>query len=321
MKRREFVGGVAGAILCGPARGQTDAKVHRIGVLAQNEQAFPIIRTVVIPELAKLGFVDGANLQVEYRAAVDELPRLAREMVDRSPDVIFAIASLATRAVQQASTTVPVVFFGGQDAIQEGLAESLSRPGRNITGVVILGASLEAKRLQLLRDGLPATKRVAVLLYSKSPIRAEAEREVRRAAEEIGLDLLVLDAAGPADYGVAFEAMKRAGAEAALIGANASFFADQHILIDLARQARLPTVCEWAEMARQGCMIGYGPDRGRLYRVAAGKLAQVLRGESPATIPVERPALFEFAVNLQTARALGVDVSPALIARADEVIE
>jgi putative tryptophan/tyrosine transport system substrate-binding protein len=187
--------------------------------------------------------------------------------------------------------------------------------------VVILGASLEAKRLQLLRDAVPATKRIAVLLYSKAPIRTEAEREVRRAAHEIGVDVLVFDAAGPPDYPAAFEAMKRGGAEGLVIGANASFFADQHLLFDLARQARLPTVCEWAEMARQGCMIGYGPDRVRLYRIAAGKLAEVLRGASPATIPVERPALFEFAVNLQTARTLGLDLAPAFVARADEVIE
>ena len=321
MRRRQVLGLIAGAILCSPSRAQTVVKLRRIGVLAQSEQGLRTIRSVVIPELARLGFREGVNLEVEYRVGVDELPRLAREMVDWQPDVIFAIASLATRAVQQASSTVPVVFFGGQDAIQEGLADSLSRPGRNITGVVILGASLEAKRLQLLRDALPATKRVAALLYSKAPFRSEAEREVRRAADEMGIDLLVIDAAGPADYVAAFDAMKRASVEALLIGANASFFADQHMLIDLARQARLATVCEWAEMARQGCMIGYGPDRLRLYQIAAGKLAQVLRGESPATIPIERPALFEFAVNLRTARDLGVDVGPSFVARADEVIE
>jgi putative ABC transport system substrate-binding protein len=321
VRHRKFLGALVIAALCSPAHGQTSGKVYRVGVLAQIQGHNRTIREVLIPELARLGFVEGANLAFDYRAGVDELPRVARDLAGGSPDAILAIASLATRAAQQASSKIPIVFFGGQDAIQEGFAESLSRPGGNITGVVILGASLEAKRLQLLHDALPTAKRIAVLLYSKSPTRAEAEREVRFAAQNMGVDLLVLDAVGPAEYGAAFEAMKRGGAEALLIGANASFFADQDLLIGFAQEARLPTVCEWAEMARQGCTIGYGPDRVKLYQIAAGKLAQVLRGDPPATIPIETPAVFEFAVNLRAARGLGIELPPSLVARADEVIE
>jgi putative ABC transport system substrate-binding protein len=322
MRRRAFLGLLGSAAFASLASGQETGRVYRIGVLAQVERAFETIRAIVLPELARHGFVEGVNLSVIYRTgAASELPRLAQELLDQSPDVVFAIATLAARAMHQSTRTVPIVLFGGEDAISEGLAGTLSRPGGNVTGVVILATSLDAKRIELLHETVPKLQRIGILLFNRSPIIAELEQEVRQAAVSAGLDPIITRAAGREDYAAAFQTFKDHKAQALLIGANAQFFADMKLLLSFARELALPTACEWAEMARQGCLLGYGPDRDKLYRVAAGKLVQVLQGIEPSRIPIERPGFFEFAVNLRIARSLGIEVPVSTLARADEVIE
>jgi putative ABC transport system substrate-binding protein len=276
----------------------------------------------VLPELAKFGFVEGANLVTEIRVGdVKVLPQTAREMVNQGPDAILTIATPSGRAVRQATGTIPIIHFGGEDAVSEGLVQSVPQPGGNITGVVILSKTLDGKRLELLLDAVPGVKRIAILLYPFSPIVAEEEQPFRAVAASAGVEPLVFQTTAPDDYPAAFAAMQAAGAQAVIIGANPTFFAHTEMLTALALQARLPTVCEWASMARQGCLIGYGPDRAKLYQVAARQLVQVLQGVRPEKIPVERPAIFELALSLRTAQALGLDLPQGLIARADEVIE
>jgi putative ABC transport system substrate-binding protein len=164
-------------------------------------------------------------------------------------------------------------------------------------------------------------RRVAVLLFSRSPVLEEQRREVEAAAADAGLEVVIAMAAGRDDYAAAFRLIRESGAQALVIGANAQFYADAELLIDHAREAGLPTACEWANMAQLGCLLGYGPDRNVLYRTVGRKLAQVLQGIPPSSLPIERPAVFELAVNLKTARSLGIEVPPSMLASADEVIE
>jgi putative ABC transport system substrate-binding protein len=241
--------------------------------------------------------------------------------VDRVPDAILTVATPSGRAAREATSTIPIVVFGGEDAVSEGLVQSVSRPGGNITGVVILSKTLDAKRLELLHEAVPAARRIAILLYPYSPILAEEEKQFRLAALSAGVEALFFQAAGPDEYPAAFAAMKAAGAQALIIGAYPTFFSHIEMLTTLALQAQLPTACEWASMAGQGCLVGYGPDRKKLYQVTSRQLAQVLQGTSPDKIPVEQPAVFEFAINLRIARALGVAMPQDLGIRADEVIE
>jgi putative tryptophan/tyrosine transport system substrate-binding protein len=294
----------------------------RLGVLAQADIRVRSVRMFVLPELAKSGFVDGTNLITDIRVGdVKVLPQLAREMVDRTPDAILTVATPSGRAAREATSTVPIVVFGGEDAVSEGLVQSVSRPGGNITGVVILSKTLDAKRLELLHEAVPAAQRIAILLYSYSPILAEEEKQFRSAAVGAGVEALFFQAAGPDEYPAAFAAMTAAGAQALIIAAYPTFFAHTEMLTALALQAHLPTACEWASMAGQGCLIGYDPDRKKLYQVASRQLVQVLQGTSPDKIPGEQPAVFEFAISLRTARAFGLDISQDLSVRADEVIE
>jgi putative ABC transport system substrate-binding protein len=322
MRRRAFLALIGSAAFTPSVLGQEVGRTYRVGVLSQVARGVQTFRALVLPELARHGFVEGTNLSVTYRSGTDpELPRLAEELLGYSPDAIFAIATPAARAMRQATSTVPIVLFGGEDAVSEGLAGTLSRPGGNVTGVVILSTSLNPKRIELLQEIRPTMRRVGVLLFSRSPVFRELEDEVQAAAAKAGLEPIVAFAAGREDYPSAFRLMKDRGAQALVIGANAQFFADTELLLGLAQEAGLPTACEWAVMAQLGCLVGYGPDRQLLYRTAAGKLVHVLQGISPSNIPIERPAFFKFAVNLRTAQSLGLEVPISTLARADEVIE
>ncbi len=320
--RRTLVSLLAVIVCCTSAQAQSQGKVYRLGVLAQAENSLRGVRSFVLPELAKLGFTEGVNLVTDLQAGdVNALPQIARELMSRGPNAVLTIATPSGRAARHATSTIPIVHFGGEDAVSEGLVQSVPRPGGNITGVVILSKTLDAKRLELLVEAVPAMRRIAILLYPFSPIVAEEEQQFRTVAAAAGVEALFFQAAGPDEYPAAFKAMTAAGAQGVIIGANPTFFAHTETLTALALQARLPSACEWASMARQGCLIGYGPDRARLYQVAARQLAQILEGVPPEKIPVEQPAIFQLALNARTARALNLDLPFGLSARADEVIE
>jgi putative tryptophan/tyrosine transport system substrate-binding protein len=211
---------------------------------------------------------------------------------------------------------VPIVAFGS-DPIELGLAASYARPGGNVTGVVLLSDELEAKRLSILLETVPDRRRIAALV----PVSATYETALRKAAAGLRVELLVFAAAAPSDYPAAFAAMRAQGAQALIIGADPQFYRDGRQLAGLAREARLPTVCEWADMAREGCLIGYGPSRIALRKRMADQIAQIFRGVAPGDIPIERPTAFEFGLNLGIAKSLGLVVPSTVLASADEVIE
>lgn len=326
MRRREFISalGVATAsslLIDGasPARAEAPGRVYRLGHLANTAASEALSRDVLLPELARLGFVLGRNLAFVSRVGEPAaMPALMGEILAARPDAIVAVGGPAAAAAGAATTSVPIVVFGA-NPVELGLAASLARPGRNVTGVTILFGALEAKRLSILSEAVPGRRKLAALVSAQR--REATEPTLLKAAADLGVELFVVAVAAPADYPAAFAAMRNAGAEALLVGAAPELFRDGAALAARAIEAGLPTVCEWAEMARTGCMIGYGPSRAALRRRLAAQIALIFRGDPPGTIPIELPTTFEFALNQRVARALGVALPPALLARADEVIE
>jgi putative tryptophan/tyrosine transport system substrate-binding protein len=264
MKRRAFVGLVGGAAAwqlvasAMPVQAQTPGRIYRLGHLSNSALSEASARQVTLPELAKLGFVEGRNLVFDARLGEsDVLPGLMRELLAARPDAVIAVGGAAIAAAGAATRTVPIVTFGA-NPIELGLAASYARPGGNVTGVVILASELEVKRLSILLEAVPDRRRVAVLTSAATAI---GEAALRKAAAGLGVELLAFSATAPADYPAAFAAMRAAGAQALVISATSEFYRHGQQLAALALEARLPTVCEWADMAQAGCLIGYGPHR------------------------------------------------------------
>ncbi len=334
MRRREVVAGLGGCfsprrlgfafflLLASSAFAQETGRFFRLGVIAPSETSITLIRRHTLPELARRGFVEGRNLIVEERFGTPEkIEALARELVATRPNVVIAVSETAIRPVFLADRTVPIVMsFIGSDPVQAGYAESISRPGGRVTGLMMLADQLDPKRLELLHEAVPAAKRVAVL--RGRPPRHDSNMEgVTAAAKRLGLELQVVHADEPADYIGAFEQMSKWRAEALLLISAPDFARDAAHLSEAATRIGMPTMCEWDYMARAGCLVSYGPVNAELRRRTAAYVAQILRGVPPGDLPIESPASFEFVVNLKAAKALGLDIPPSLLARADEVIE
>jgi putative tryptophan/tyrosine transport system substrate-binding protein len=326
MKRRTLFGRLAGAAATSlllaatlPALAQTPGRVYRLGHLANTLTGETLTREIALPELAKLGFVEGRNLV--FTSLVGEpaaLPGLMLELLTAKADAVIAIGPAALKVAGAATRSVPIVGFGA-DPIELGLAGSYGRPGGNVTGVVILAKELEGKRLSILREAVPNRRRVAALLSTTG--NAVTEPALREAAASLGVELLPFTVTTPADYPAAFVAMRTAGAEALAIGATPEFFRDGKQLAALALEAKLPTVCEWAEMAHTGCLIGYGPSRPELRKRMAHQIAAIFRGEAPGTVPIELPVRFDFAVNQKIAKSLDLKIPEGVLLQASEVIE
>jgi putative ABC transport system substrate-binding protein len=294
-------------------------KSYRLGDLEPSAASAEITQYTTVPELAKLGFQEGTNLVIDRRVGdATAMPGLAQDLILSRPDAIIAFGADAVLAAQKASTTIPIVTFG-PDPVMLGLAASVARPGGHVTGVVVLGVELNAKRLDLLRQVVPTAKRVAALV-SRSRDDA-SERAMQELAASTGAELLVFEADGPDDYPAAFAAMRSARAEALAITATPYFYRDAPLLARLALEAGLPTVCEFAETAHSGCLLGYGPDRPELRRRMAHYVAEIFHGAAPGDLPIEQPTHYQFAVNMKTAAAFGLTIPPSILARADEVIE
>jgi putative ABC transport system substrate-binding protein len=311
---------LAALVVAGSPRAEPAAKVYRLGVLAPTDRTSDLIRSVTLAALAQHGFAEGGNLVVEERiGAAEEMPELARQLVASRPDAILAIADWAVHPAREATRTIPIVMSPlGGDPVAAGLAASWAHPGGNVTGVVFLGAELAGKRVELLLEAVPAARRIASLwsIQSAAPINAG----LRAAATRAGVDL-VERTAGPETYSTILAGLAGEGVQALLIAPTPDFYRDAAVLAELAIAARLPTVCGFREFADRGCLIGYGPSLPELGRRTADFIARILRGAAPGDLPIERPTHFELAVNLRTARALGIGVPPAILARADAVIE
>jgi putative ABC transport system substrate-binding protein len=273
--------------------------------------------------LQEVGFVEGQNILVEYRYAdnkLDRLPALANELIQRPASVIVG-DTVAVIALKERTTTVPIVFATGGDPVASGLVTSLNRPGGNVTGVVFLGTSLGAKRLELLRQVAPKATTIAVLMNRSNP-NAEAELvDVQAAAQAMGQQLVIHEANSTSDIDAAFATFAQRGAGAVLPGGGAFMNANRKQIAALAAKHGLPSMFVVREAALDGGLIAYGPSVPGAYHQAGIYAGQILKGAKPADLPVIRSTTFEFVINLKTARTLGLDIPQLLLAQADEVIE
>jgi putative ABC transport system substrate-binding protein len=326
MRRREIIALLVCLAACGPwpqiARAQPSGKLYRLGILAPASAAVDSIRSVTLPELAKAGFIEGQNLAVAVRVGSSgQMPDLARALAGGDPDAVVAVSDVAIGAMKAVTSAVPIVMsFGTGDPVAAGFASSITRPGGNITGVVMLAPELNAKRLTLLHEAIPRARRIAALAVSiqRYEIILQALRAVAASAK---FELPEFFAETRGAYPAAFTGMRAAGAEALIVVSAPEFNRDADILAALAIEAKLPTVCEWSHMAAQGCMFGYGPSQAELRRRTADYLVRIFRGAAPGDLPIEGPTRFEFTVNQKTAKRLGVELPTGLLLRADEVIE
>ena len=325
-KRREFItllGGTAAWPLA--ARAQQAGKVHRIGVLETISTSLNVATFYALREgLRQLGYAEGQNLVIEYRSADgrdDRFPGLARELLALKVDVIVTRGTPAAKAVKNATSTVPVVMMASGDPVGVGLVTSLARPGGNITGLSAIVGELSPKRLELIREIVPGLARIAVLANTSNDAVRRDWARIETAARSLGVQSQLLDLRESDALGPTFDDASARRADALVVVIDAITQANQQRIVDLAMKHRLPAIYSSREFVDAGGLISYGVSYPDLYRRAATYVDKILKGTKPADLPVVQPTKFELVINLKTAKALGIEVPPTLLARADEVIE
>jgi ABC-type uncharacterized transport system substrate-binding protein len=327
-KRREFItlfGGLAAAWPLA-ARAQGAERVYRVGYLeGSSESDVSSLLAAFRQGLHELGYIEGRNLVLHSRFAdgkLDRFPSLAKELVELNPDVLFVVTTVATRAAQAATATIPIVFIGVGDPVGIGLVPNLARPGGNITGITNIAVELTGKRLELLKEIVPAASRIAVLVNPDAPIAASQLRDAETAAQKLGVHIHpVLSIRNAGNLEDAFETAVRSGATAALRLVD---FTERTLRVEtanLAMKHRMPVMYPFRENVDVGGLASYGPSFSGQYRQAAIYVDKILKGAKPANLPVEQPTKFELILNLKTAKALGIEVPPSMLIRVDEVIE
>lgn len=327
MERRSFIGLVASATVWPLAAYGQQAVTRTIGVLSFGSLAEA--RAAFAPtqrRLAEMGYVEGHNLAVEYRAAdnqEDRLAALAADLVQRRVSVIVSMSGPPIVAAKAATTSIPIIFFTGFDPVASGFVASLNRPGGNVTGITVLNSEVLAKRLELLRELVPRAKSIAVLGSSTNlvPGYDRITKDLQSAADTLGVELLFVEANRPDDFEGAFAKIVGARAEAVLVRADAFFLSYPAALVDLAAQHKIPAVYPIRAFAARGGLASYGTNYPEAYRQVGDYIGRVLNGEKPENLPVQRVTKLELVINTKTAKALGLTISPTLLARADEAIE
>lgn len=326
MRRRDFLQlfGAATAASTWPLAVRAQQPMPTIGLLSGTVREASQIEAIQ-KGLAETGFAEGRNIAIEYRWAegqFDRLPALAADLVSRQVAVILAIQSpRAPLSAKAATATIPIVFSIGGDPVGLGLVPSLARPGGNITGATFLVNSLGAKRLELLRELVPAAGAIGLLVNSKNPSAASETRDVQEAANSVGQAIHVVQASSPGEIDAAFAELAQQRVTALAVAADAMFNARRTHLITLAAQHRLPTIYFIRDFAESGGLMTYGGSPHDSYRLAGIYAGRILKGEKPADLPVQQSTKVELFINLKTAKAQGLAMPPTLLARADEVIE
>ena len=329
MQRRDFItliGGAAAASLLVPRAGRAQQPTPVIGFLHISSLG-PFARFLAAFKagLKEGGYVEGENVTIEYRWAEgqsDRLPAFAADLVRRGVAVIATGgAERPVLAAKAATRTIPVVFVMGGDPIKLGIVPSLARPVGNVTGISMLTSSLENKRFGLLHEMIPKAQTIAVMIDPTRAVFQAQIEEVRAAAAQAGVKLVIVHATKEADFDTAFAQMAAQGAGALQVCANPFFLARRQQLVTLAAHHRMPAMYEWRDFADAGGLMSYGTDLADAYRQSGVYVAKILKGAKPADLPVMQTTRFEFVINLVTAKALGLEISPTLLARADAVIE
>jgi putative ABC transport system substrate-binding protein len=311
------------------AQAQSAAKMSRIGYLtAGGNQSFPQLPEAFRQGLRELGYVEGKNIVIEYRAAEgmpDRLPVVAAELVRLKVDVIVTGGGTPPAlAAKQATRTIPIVAIAVGDPVTSGLVSSLGRPGGNVTGLALLFPELIGKGVEQLKLAVPKANRVALLWQPGAvPERTEKDvlKEAELAAQALGVQLQPVPAQSPGDIDGAFAEITRGRAAALVVASTPMFARERHRIIGLAAKNRLAAVYSFKPYVEDGGFMSYGPDLTEISRRAATYVDKILRGAKPAELPVEQPTKFELAINLKTAKALGLTLPPSLLGRADLVVE
>jgi putative tryptophan/tyrosine transport system substrate-binding protein len=326
MRRREFITRLGGATAPWPLAARAQQGVMPvIGYFSgRSPDAEAPIRVPFLKALEESGFTPGRNVAVEYRFADgrdERLPALAAELVGRQVTMLVATDRPSAVAAKAATATIPIVFTSGLDPVQLGLVASLNRPGGNATGVSLFTTELGPKRLGLLRELLARPGTIAFVVNPNNAATPLQIQEMQAAAQAVGQPLLVVNAGTEEEVDRAFATMADRNVAGILYATTLFFQVISERLVALAARYRIPALYEWREFVTGGGLMSYSTDRNEVGREAGNRAARILKGEKPADLPVVRSSRFEFVINLKTARALGLEVPPTLLARADEVIE
>ena len=319
MRRWEFIAATA-ALLISPRHSRAQGTRRRLGFLVYG----PIDNITFLNGLRNHGWIDGQNLIIEYRHAQsqDRLPAMAAELVALSPDLLFASNPQTALALKSATATIPIVFVTVADPVGIGLVQSLPRPGGNITGLATLVPGFGGKQTELLREMVPTASKIAVLANPDNPMhRLVIAEELPQVARQLGVALPIVEATTAEELDIAFASAATQHADAIHVFLDAFHFRYATQITALAAKHRLPAMYLNRFFVINGGLISYGPNLADLWFRAGGYVDKILKGAKPSDLPVERPTKFHLAINMKTAKALGLTVPPSLVVRADEVIE
>jgi ABC-type uncharacterized transport system substrate-binding protein len=324
MRRRELITLLGGAAASWPlaVRAQPAGKLPTIGFLGADASAFSPWTAAFVARLRELGWIEGSTIAIEYRwsqGRTERYAEIAAEFVRLKVDVIVTVGS-AVPIVRQATAVIPIVFAVGIDPVGSGLVASLAQPGGNVTGLSIQANELAGKRLELARELVPRLHRLAIMFNVGNAQPVLEMGETQAAARMLGLEVVPLVIQRPEDIASAFQALK-ARADALYVAVDQLMVANRTIILTSALGARLPTIFSARDFVKAGALMSYGPSYTERFRRAADYVNKILRGAKPGDLPVDQPTKFELVINLTTAKALGLRIPPALLARADELLE
>jgi putative tryptophan/tyrosine transport system substrate-binding protein len=325
MKRREFIGLIGGAAVSPLAvHAEQPGKLPTIGFFSANSASAASRWTAsFVQRLRDLGWIEGRSVAIEYRwgeGGTEHTAEFVAEFVRLKVDVIVTHGTPNILAAKQATSVIPIVFALASDPVDSGFVASLARPGGNVTGLSIQAPDLASKRLDLLREVVPGLRRLAIMADTRLPATVLEVGEVQAAARTLGIEVVPLDIRRAEEIAPAFETLK-GRADALYVSAAPLVTTNQIQINTLALSARLPTMHGVREYVEAGGLVSYGPNFPDLFRRAADYVDKILRGAKPTDLPVEQPTKFDLVINLRTAKALGLEISPKLLARADDVIE
>jgi putative tryptophan/tyrosine transport system substrate-binding protein len=328
VRRRHFITMLGGAAAWPfAARAQQGERMRRIGVLmglAADDPEGQSRNAAFLQGLSELGWTVGRNVRIDYRwgaRSPDDIRKYAAELVALAPDVILATSGATVGALQQASRSVPIVFAGTIDPVGSGFVDSLARPGGNTTGFLLFEYSLSGKWLELLKQIAPSTTRAAILRDTANPAGNAQFGVIQAVAPSLGMEVSPFNMRNASEIERTVMAVAGSANSGLVVTGSPSAVVHRNLIIELAARNKLPAVYPFRVFVTAGGLISYGPDFVDQYRRAAGYVDRILKGEKPADLPVQAPTKYELVINMKTAKALGLDVPPTLLARADEVIE
>ena len=325
MRRREFITLIGGAAAAWPLAASAQSKIPHIGFMGNSTAALEANLVDAFREgLREHGYEEGGNIVIEYRWAdgkYEQFPTLVAELIAAKVDVIVTAGTPAALAMKKATTTVPLVMVAVGDPVGTGLVPSLARPGGNLTGLSSIAPDLEGKRLQLLREVVPALSYVAMFINSLNPFHVSSMRQAQAAAQAMGIKLQLHDIRKSEDLDDAFAAIRKERPDALLILADRVFLHNRERMMDFTKEQRLPNVNAYKELVEVGGLMSYGPSYEDMHKRAAIYVDKILKGAKPADLPIEQPSKFTFIINLKAAKALGVTVPLQLLELADRLIE